>query len=290
VKYTQILADLADLRDNRFLKDETDVVSVQQVFEDGAVLPGVRPFGRKAEGKEKADPKYSVGWRDATNLLDAVAFLARMFRMLPFNSNLLGVHVKFQQTITSELEKQNKKLEVEKVQQWTPAPAYYGSDEEDDRGDEAEDEEDEEKVELTLDVVCPLGVVACAVTSAQRGLVPDALPPSFGRNARVRHFKNSNRVIRAVRDAYSKNLGEGKVARNPTIQFPLEREIISTTEIIRKTRAADARKSTYEAVLEVLNNECDRFEFSGWLYNLSEATEICPVPVLPCKDSECRST
>ncbi len=255
VKYTQILADLADLRDNRFLKDETDVVSVQQVFEDGAVLPGVRPFGRKAEGKEK-----------------------------------VGVHVKFQQTITSELEKQNKKLEVEKVQQWTPAPAYYGSDEEDDRGDEAEDEEDEEKVELTLDVVCPLGVVACAVTSAQRGLVPDALPPSFGRNARVRHFKNSNRVIRAVRDAYGKNLGEGKVARNPTIQFPLEREIISTTEIIRKTRAADARKSTYEAVLEVLNNECDRFEFSGWLYNLSEATEICPVPVLPCKDSECRST
>jgi hypothetical protein len=58
------------------------------VFKDGAVPPGVLPFGREAKPEEKGDLGYSVGWRDATNLLDAVGFLARMFRMLPFNSKL----------------------------------------------------------------------------------------------------------------------------------------------------------------------------------------------------------
>jgi hypothetical protein len=283
VDYTEVLAELALLRDQQFLHREADVVSVRQVFKNGAVLPGTSPFGREARDDEKKHARYSLAWRRSTDLLEAVAFLGRMFRMLPFNTDLLKEHRSFLKKIQSEVKKQKKKLKVDQVVQWVPPLLDYGSDDEKNESDAAAEKEDDDAVKLTLDVLCPLGAAACAPSSAEHGLVPNAEAPSWGKEGRARHFKDSNRAIRAVRKQYAKNVGEGKVSRNPTIQFPNERDNVSTTEILRKSRGDAVIKSTYEVVVEVLNDHCDRFEFAGWVYNLSEASEINPVPFLPSK-------
>jgi hypothetical protein len=284
-KYRDVLADLGNIQAERLLGREAGVISAKHVFKDGGVLLSPAPseliavptiaLGREARRDERNSADYSMDWRRGTNLLDAVSFFLRMFRMLPFNASLLKIHLEFLNGIQRHIEEEKKNLKDHLPVQWEPPPPYYGSDE------EAEDE-----VQVSLEMTCSFAAAACAITSAEHGLLPLNRPATWGEGGKVRHFKDSNRAMKAVRLAYSRDLEQGKVGRTATIQFPNERETVSETELVRRSRDASKCIPMYDVAVECLPEDHDRFEYAGWVNNLADAAGIHCARILPLKDGE----
>lgn len=264
------------------------MISVKQVFNDGAVLlspttsghevVSAYPCGREARQEERDSEGFSLQWRQGRNLLGAVAFLCKMFRTLPFNQQLLNVHEKFIKQVQVEIHQQQKILkEHVSVQQWEPPSPYYG-----------DDPKPEDDVEVTLEMTCSLASAACAITSAEHGLLPLDEVPVWGEGGRVRHFKETNRAMQAVRLMYSRDVAEGKTGRTGTLQFPIEREVLSATELIRKSRGASKCIPIYDVCVSILQKHCDRFAYAGWVHNLADASGIHSTHILPLKDGKYR--
>ncbi len=218
--------------------------------------------------------------------------------MLPFNSELLEVHLKFLKDFESALQEKKNNLEERPLRQWEPEAPDYGSDNED--GDKDSDEVEngsnaqgdvevrkkkKDDVEITLEMSCSLAAAACSITSAEHRVLPINRAPICGEGGVVRHFRDSNRAIRLVRQFYAQNLADGKVGRTGTIQFPTEREALSTVELLRRSRTSGRLRSMYDVTLELLEDHLERFEYAGWVHNLAEGAGIY-CPILPLKDGE----
>jgi hypothetical protein len=285
-RYRDVLADLSDIRADRLLAKEARVISAKHLFKNGGVLlPATsselgpvptNALGREPREQERKSADFSLDWRRGTNLLDAVSFFCKMFRILPFNTKLLEVHLDFLHAMEEHVEKEKNNLEKELPVQWKPPPPNYGSD----------DEEHDDDVQVSSEMTCSLGATACSITSAEHRLLPLNPPPTWGKGGVVRHFKASNRAMKAVRLAYSRDVSVGRVGRTATIQFPNEREVVSETELVRKSRDGPKLIPMYDVAVECLDKDYDRFGYSGWVNNLADAAGIHCAGILPLKNGE----